>query len=595
MPQIGRSDIEQALRYFDEVHRISPKFEGWEKNPEYVYAIEHNRVLYPLHQIFLYIATRVPGVFRNDEDMARKLNAMGFTVTHLEQSASLSRPPNLPASFIAMSEGINTLKRNGAFPGDATLTRIVSGIEQILQEGGIFTIYQTGLIFSAGDGDKWNDCALLTISLKRDDGRTAPMRCNWALFPENERLVLSVEMDFDDVKAPEIRDEALESISQGVARIRLLCQEMAAERSFDLGEPADSLLPAEDRDLRRAATVVNKVYKLSSLPEEQELIKDLILMLDLARDYGEMAEEAHSAASGKESKAQEEDAGGKVITDVNELFDELEERDGPLDRLAESIGVDSNYLERAASLLSIHGQLALLGPSGCMKREIARGLALVLAGEIQRVKRHPLFPGGDNALMEFERFNKNGEVEVADGPLKTMAIRATADPGKSYFLVVEGIEHCGIVGLGEGYFMLPNRGESFQLERSGEFLTLPPNLKVIATGALETDQELFSIFPVMRLMPSYPPIEGVFQRWLEDNAPELSHLADMLEEVNDLLQPEERFGPAAFMTGDINESHVELRWDHMLLPMLAAKIDDEPEKLAPLSYQKLKAKVTGNG
>ncbi|PLX39829.1 MAG: hypothetical protein C0608_10850 [Deltaproteobacteria bacterium] len=593
MPQIGRSDIEQALRYFDEVHRISPKFEGWEKNPEYIYAIEHNRVLYPLHQIFLYIATRVPGVFRNDEDMARKLNSMGFTVTHLEKSATLDRPANLPKSFVALSEGITALKDSGAFPGDATLTRIVSGIERTLQEGGVFTIYQTELGFSAGEGDRWKDCALLTVSLKRDDGQTAPMRCVWALFPEREKLVLSVEMDFDDVTAPEIRDEALASISQGVERIRLLCQEMAAERNFDLGEPSEGLLPLEDRDLRRVATVVNKVYSLPSLPDEQEMIQDLILMLDLARDYGEMAEEAHVAASGRSSKSTSEEEGGKVITDVNELFDELEERDGPLDKLAENLCIDSNYLERAASLLSIHGQLALLGPKGCMKSEIARGLALVLAGEIARVKKHPLHPGGDNALMEFERFNKEGQVEIPDGPLKAVAKSAAAEPGKTYFLIIEGIEHCGLVGLGEGYFMLRNRGESFKLERSGDVISLPPNLKVIVTGGLDTDPELFSIFPVMRLLPSYPPVKGLLEKWLEENAPEFVHLAPMLEEVNDLLQPEDQLGPAAFMRADLNEPNIELTWDHMILPVLAAKIDDEPEKLSPLSYKKLKAKVTG--
>ncbi|MFW5653466.1 MAG: McrB family protein [Planctomycetota bacterium] len=262
----------------------------------------------------------------------------------------------------------------------------------------------------------------------------------------------------------------------------------------------------------------------------------------------------------------------------------------------------ASTLDTWAELLRDKGQIILQGPPGTGKTYIARKFARTLAGaddNVALVQFHPSYAYED--FVEGYRPCGPSNFEVRDGPLKRIAARAVDSPQQTFVLIIDEINRGNIAKVfGELLFLLEYRDESITLQYSTEPFSLPENLFIIGTmntadrSIALLDMALRRRFHFIDLMPDEPPIKGLLRRFLEQHAPGMSYVADMLDQVNrGIADRNVRIGPSHFMSGNgrarRDDAWAERVWTHSVLPALADHTWDEPAALDRYRFKAIRA------
>lgn len=256
-----------------------------------------------------------------------------------------------------------------------------------------------------------------------------------------------------------------------------------------------------------------------------------------------------------------------------------------------------------ADLLLDSRQMIFQGPPGTGKTFIARKLALAVAGHRDRVELvqfHPSYAYED--FVEGYRPTGAGTFSLQSGPVKRLAAKATSAPEERFVLLIDEINRGNLAKVfGELYFLLEYRDEAITLQYSQVGFRLPPNIYIIGTmntadrSIALLDMALRRRFRFVDLLPERPPLNGVLQRFLEAKAPDMSFLADMLDDVNALLgDPHASIGPSHFLVKDtrtLTEEKAELIWNHAILPALADRFFDTPDELKRFEYQAVRSRT----
>jgi hypothetical protein len=267
----------------------------------------------------------------------------------------------------------------------------------------------------------------------------------------------------------------------------------------------------------------------------------------------------------------------------------------------------STVLQQWANLLLDHGQLIFQGPPGTGKTFIARKLAKALvgdAGSVEVVQFHPSYAYED--FVEGYRPTKTGAFELKNGPIKRLAQRAIERPDERFVLLIDEINRGNLAKVfGELYYLLEYRDEAVNLQYSEAPFWLPKNLYIIGTmntadrSIALLDMALRRRFRFVDLVPDAPPIKDMLRRFLDENAPDMTFLADMLDEVNRRLDdPHASIGPSHFLLRDpraLTPATAEAIWTHSVLPALADRFFDTPGELRDYEYQRVLSRLSGNG
>ena len=287
--------------------------------------------------------------------------------------------------------------------------------------------------------------------------------------------------------------------------------------------------------------------------------------------------------------------------DDSDQGDDPSETDDPgapdLDALAERL-----YLEDASSLRRIHErlkrkkQVIFRGPPGTGKTYIAREFARHLAGEdgtVRIVQFHPSYAYEDFVQGLRPSTTSDGQLRyrLRNGPLLQAAAAARRAPDAMHFLVIDEINRGSLPRiLGELYFLLEYREEGVKLqyqEESDEDFSLPANLFIIGTmntadrSIALVDLALMRRFNFEEFHPDVPPVRGTLSRWLEANAPEMHWVADIVDQANELLGPENdaAIGHSYFMGEEgLSEDTLADIWSHSVFPYIQERLygaDDE--------------------
>ncbi|MCA9293206.1 MAG: AAA family ATPase [Phycisphaerales bacterium] len=263
-----------------------------------------------------------------------------------------------------------------------------------------------------------------------------------------------------------------------------------------------------------------------------------------------------------------------------------------------------DILTEWARLLKDKRQLIMQGPPGTGKTFIARKLANAIAGDSERValvQFHPSYAYED--FVEGYRPAGANHFELRDGPIKRLADRANKAPDQTFVLVIDEINRGNLAKVfGELYFLLEYRDEYITLQYSESTFRLPPNLLIIGTmntadrSIALLDMALRRRFAFVDLTPSQPPIKGLLNRFLDDNGPDMVFLADMLDDVNRIINdPHAAIGPSHFLIKDPNqlsEEWAELTWNHSVLPALADRFFDDPGKAEQFTYKAVRSRTS---
>ena len=263
-----------------------------------------------------------------------------------------------------------------------------------------------------------------------------------------------------------------------------------------------------------------------------------------------------------------------------------ESRNGYLPSLATQLFLPANFLREINDLLTDKRQVIFQGPPGTGKTYVAQQLANHLARDKARVtfvQFHPSY-----AYEDFVRGfrpkleNDQSGFELVDGPLIQAAKRAKDDDDndRNHFLIIDEINRGSIAKVfGELYYLLEYRDEEISLQyrrEEGETFSLPKNLYIIGTmntadrSIALVDLALRRRFYFVEFHPDEEPIKSVLRQWLEENAPDMKWVADVVGRVNELLEDDRHaaIGPSYFMRDGLDDDAVERIWKHSVLPYI---------------------------
>ena len=272
-----------------------------------------------------------------------------------------------------------------------------------------------------------------------------------------------------------------------------------------------------------------------------------------------------------------------------------DDEDTLLDALAAELWLEPrSYLsETVWPLLDDKKQVIFQGPPGTGKTFVARALAKCLSEDPKRVRIvqfHPSYAYED--FVQGFRPTPEGDgvaFRLKDGPLLDMAEQAREEPDERHFLVIDEINR-GNLGkiLGELYFLLEYRKERMRLQYSDKEFSMPENLYIIGTmntadrSIALVDLALRRRFHFVEFHPDKEPIKGLLGRWIEEEAPDMKWIADLVDAANEKLGEQRReaaIGPTYFMRPGLDETRARRIWEHNVLPYVEEQLYGDPGTL----------------
>ena len=268
---------------------------------------------------------------------------------------------------------------------------------------------------------------------------------------------------------------------------------------------------------------------------------------------------------------------------------------------------DIAELRKIEELLNDKRQVIFQGPPGTGKTYAARKLAQYLAAAKDRavlVQFHPSYAYED-FVQGFRPHLANGQpgFKLRDGPLLQAAKAASDEPDAKHFLIIDEINRGNLAKVfGELYFLLEYRDEAMRLQYSDETFALPDNLYIIGTmntadrSIALVDLALRRRFHFVEFHPDKPPINGLLNRWLKENAPSMTWVADLVDRANEKLDDRQAaIGPSYFMKGDLDDRKVDLIWEHNVLPYIEERLYEERERLEEFGLDALRREIENRG
>ena len=302
--------------------------------------------------------------------------------------------------------------------------------------------------------------------------------------------------------------------------------------------------------------------------------------------------------------------------DINNINDDGDDSiEGPpsheinLGSLADELYLTARFLREIRALLEEKRQVIFQGPPGTGKTYVAQELAEHLSGSGERValvQFHPSYAYEDFIEGYRPTILENGQpgFKLANGPLKRIAERASGDPDRDYYLIIDEINRGNIAKVfGELYFLLEYRDRHISLQYSDKLFSLPENLYIIGTmntadrSIALVDLALRRRFNFVEFHPDDEPIKGLLRRYLRDKAPGMDWVADVVERANEKLKDDRHaaIGPSYFMRDGLNDAAVERIWKHSVLPYVEELLFGQDDRLGEFDLGKLRQGLDQDG
>ncbi|HEY6550970.1 MAG TPA: AAA family ATPase [Solirubrobacterales bacterium] len=272
--------------------------------------------------------------------------------------------------------------------------------------------------------------------------------------------------------------------------------------------------------------------------------------------------------------------------------------------LASELHLDQRWFSEVGELLEDKRQVIFYGPPGTGKTFVAQRFAEWYADDcVETVQFHPSYTYEDFVQGFRPVAGKDGGVEftLVPGPLLDLA-KTAKETGKQCVMLIDEINRGNLAKVfGELYYLLEYRDEDIRLQYGDEF-RLPENLVLI--GTMNTaDRSIAFIDAALRrrfhFVPFFPdawPVKGLLGRWLQANKPGMTHVADLLDAANKLLDERDfQIGPAHFMTDKLDDEWLEMIWKYSVIPYLEEHFFDEPERVGDFDLERLLAKIQDDG
>ncbi len=279
-----------------------------------------------------------------------------------------------------------------------------------------------------------------------------------------------------------------------------------------------------------------------------------------------------------------------------------------IEALAKKLLWEPRELQKIIDGLKDKRQAIFQGPPGTGKTYVAKRIAewcKAHGGDFRIVQFHPSYSYEDFVEGFRPTLTEGGQAgfKLTEGPLRRIAKEAAAKPDATFILVIDEINRGNVAKvLGELYFLLEYRDEEITLQYSNEQFSLPKNLWVIGTMNT-TDRSIALVDAALRrrfyffgFFPDEPPIQGLLGRWLKENNPEATWVADLVDVANHELKDRHLgIGPSYFMKKDtpLDENRVRFIWEQGVIPYIEEQCFGDEAELNKFAYDTLKGKLNG--
>lgn len=283
--------------------------------------------------------------------------------------------------------------------------------------------------------------------------------------------------------------------------------------------------------------------------------------------------------------------------ELETLVDRVDDLEQLLSEAADDLYLDVGFLRQIHSLVARHRQIVLYGPPGTGKTFIAQRLARIVAPEDEqrRLVQFHSSTSYEDFVEGFRPVVHDGQLvyELQSGPLRDLADAATADPNRTYLLIIDEINRANLPKvLGELLFLLEYRQESVRpLYRPDEPFSLPDNLWIIGTmntadrSVALLDAALRRRFQFVDFSPDIrgeSPISKVLREWVKREN-QLAILPEVVDALNNRLHRELggdhlAFGPSYFMRLGITEDDLHDIWRHQVEPLISDLFFGDPQR-----------------
>ena len=278
-----------------------------------------------------------------------------------------------------------------------------------------------------------------------------------------------------------------------------------------------------------------------------------------------------------------------------------------LEALVDDLCLPASFLENICAMLKDKKQVIFQGPPGTGKTYVAQKVAECLAGSKDRVtlvQFHPSYAYEDFVQGFRPASTSDGQpgFKLREGPLLWAAEQARKEPSAHHFLIIDEINRGNLAKVfGELYFLLEYRKHEMNLQYSDQPFSLPKNLFIIGTmntadrSIARVDLALRRRFYFVEFHPDVEPVQGLLQRWLRKNAPNMAWVADVVDRANENLSDRHAvIGPSHFMVDNLDEALVRLKWEHSILPHIEEHFFDESDRLEDFKLETLRGVTTSN-
>lgn len=266
---------------------------------------------------------------------------------------------------------------------------------------------------------------------------------------------------------------------------------------------------------------------------------------------------------------------------------------------------DVPWLQETIDLLTLKRQLILQGPPGTGKTYVGRAIAEFVAGSASRVETvqfHPAYAYEDFIAGLRPDPDNPTTFTVVKGPFVALCERAHAEQDKTFVLLVDEINRGNIPAVfGELYFLLEYRNAAITMGYGGPRFSMPENVLILGTmntadrSITSLDAALRRRFFVRDLRPGEAPLHGLLRRFLEEHAPELMWLSELLDLANARIDdPDQAIGPSHFLEPGLTELDARRAWDNSVVPMARELFYTQPARTTELDFDVLKTAVVGS-
>lgn len=276
-------------------------------------------------------------------------------------------------------------------------------------------------------------------------------------------------------------------------------------------------------------------------------------------------------------------------------------------RLSASLFVDDNWLSDVREALNSKRQIVLQGPPGTGKTYLARRLAknaTAAKEQVEIVQFHPAYTYEDFFEGFRPQADEGGTAQfvLRKGPLRTLAERATENPDRPYFLVIDEINRGNLAKIfGELYFLLEYRDDQVRLMYSQQLFDLPSNLFIIGTmntadrSIALVDSAMRRRFAFFTLAPDREPVAGLLARWTAADERYDPQVARLLTALNRQIgNPSVMVGPSYFMQPAAHTvGGLQRIWDTEIIPLLEENLYGEDDVAQRFSLAAIRQLLDG--